>query len=72
MSSFDPQEMIDRFASRAAAVKKRTLPPVGGDERALFLEQAQNDFMDFAMLADAEAQLDDGVLTLTIDLRSDD
>lgn len=70
MSAFDPQEMIDRFESRAAAVKKRTLPPVGGDERALFLEQAQNDFMDFAMLADAAATLDDGILTLTIDLRS--
>lgn len=69
-AGFDPEEMIKRFASRAAAVKKRTLPPVGGDERALFLEQAQNDFMDFAMIGDANAELIDGVLTLTIDLRS--
>lgn len=71
MSTFEPQEMIDRFVSRAAAVKKRTLPPVGGDERALFLEQAQNDFMDFAMIGDAKAELVDGVLTLKIDLRSE-
>ncbi|MEE9415455.1 MAG: hypothetical protein V3V01_09235 [Acidimicrobiales bacterium] len=66
---FDAQAMVERYRDRAAAVKKRTLPPVGGDERALFLDQAQNDFMDFAMIADAQAELIDGVLTLRIDLR---
>jgi hypothetical protein len=50
-------------------VKGRNLPPIGGDERARFIEQAQNDFQDFAIIADAAATLDDGVLTLTIDLR---
>ncbi|MBT8207537.1 MAG: hypothetical protein HKN94_10830 [Acidimicrobiales bacterium] len=69
MDDFDPQEMTDRFKERAAAVKRRNLPPVGGDERALFIAQAQTDFRDFAMIGDAEASLDDGVLTLTIDLR---
>ncbi len=33
------------------------------------MEQAQTDFMDFAMVGDAEASLDDGILTLRIDLR---
>lgn len=50
-------------------MKKRNLPPVGGDERARFLEQAQLDFQDYAMIGDADASLVDGVLTLTIDLR---
>ncbi len=67
--SFDPAEMIARFQERAQAVKKRNLPPVGGDERQMFIKQAEEDFMDFSILGDAEASLDDGVLTLTIDLR---
>lgn len=69
--SFDPQAMLERFRERAAAVKRRNLPPVGGDERKLFLEQAETDFMDFAIVGDADASLDDGVLTLVIDLRPD-
>lgn len=69
MDSFDPVEMVARFKERAAAVKKRNLPPVGGDERALFISQAQTDFQDFAIIGDADIDLDDGVLTLRIDLR---
>lgn len=69
MTEFSPDDMISRFRERAAAVKKRNLPPVGGDERALFIEQAQTDFQDFAILGDATASMDDGILTLTIDLR---
>lgn len=69
MDDFDPAEMIERFTERAAAVKKRNLPPVGGDERALFISQAQTDFRDFAIIGDAEHALVDGILTLTIDLR---
>ncbi len=68
--SFDPSQMIQRFKERAAAVKKRNLPPVGGDERQQFLRQAEQDFMDFAIIGDAESTLEDGVLTLRIDLRS--
>jgi len=69
MAEFDPAEMIQRFKERAEGVKKRNLPPVGGDERQAFLDQAQVDFQDYAMIGDASASLDDGVLTLTIDLR---
>lgn len=67
--SFDPDALITRFQERAAAVKNRNLPPVGGDERQMFLKQAEQDFMDFAIIGDAEPKLEDGVLTLTIDLR---
>ena len=66
---FDADAMIERFRERAAGVKRRNLPPVAGDERRHFLEQAQLDFQDFAMIGDAEAAFDDGVLRLTIDLR---
>ena len=68
-NELDLDAMLQRFRDRAAAVKGRNLPPIGGDERARFIEQAQNDFQDFAIIADAAATLDDGILTLTVDLR---
>jgi len=64
--------MINRFRERAAAVKKRNLPPVAGEERQRFLKQAQEDFMDFAIIGDAQASLEDGVLVLRVDLRPAD
>jgi len=68
-SSFDPIEMIERFRERAASVKRRPLPPVAGEERQHFLSQAQVDFQDFAMIGDAAATIEDGVLILRVDLR---
>ena len=68
----DLDAMLQRFRDRAQAVRNRPLPPIAGDERTLFIEQAQNDFMDFAIIGDAVATLADGVLTLTIDLRRGD
>jgi hypothetical protein len=66
---FDPDAMVARFRARAEAVRSRGLPPVEGPDRERFKQQAQADFMDFAMLADAQSSLEDGVLTLRIDLR---
>lgn len=67
--SFDPQAMVARFKERAAAVRKRPLPPVAGEERQQFIAQANTDFQDFAIIGDAKASIEDGVLTLRIDLR---
>ncbi len=67
---FDPDAMIARFRERAHAVKQRPLPPVAGEERALFVRQAQVDFRDFAMVGDAVATIEDGHLVLRVDLRS--
>jgi hypothetical protein len=69
VATFDPDDMIKRFQDRAAAVKKRPMPPVEGEGRKHFIEQSKTDFQDFAMLGDASATLEDGVLTLRIDLR---
>ncbi len=65
----DIDGMIQRFGDRARAVKNRPLPPVAGAERQRFIAQAQQDYQDFAMIADAEGSLEDGVLVLRIDLR---
>lgn len=70
--SFDIDAMINRFKDRALAVKKRNLPPVAGEERARFIEQAQVDFRDYAIIGDAEGTLEDGILHLRVDLRPKD
>jgi len=61
--------MIQRFQARAEAVRKRGLPPVEGPERQRFIEAARLDFQDYAMIGDAVATLEDGILRLEIDLR---
>jgi len=66
---FDPEAMVARFRQRAKAVRERGLPPIEGVERQRFREQAQLDYMDFAMIGDAEVTLEDGILTLRVDLR---
>ena len=69
MANLDTDAMLARFRERAQAVKKRPLPPVAGEERQQFIEQAKRDYQDFAIIGDADASIDDGVLTLRIDLR---
>ncbi len=64
--------MLARFRERAEAVRSRNMPPIGGEERQMFLDQAQADFMDFAIIGDANASIEDGVLTLRVDLSSSD
>ena len=65
----DVEAMLQRFHDRAAAVRSRPLPPIAGEERTAFIRQAQFDYQDFLMISDAEPSLEDGVLTLRIDLR---
>ncbi|MCU1398014.1 MAG: hypothetical protein JWN62_1123 [Acidimicrobiales bacterium] len=72
MAAFDVDEMLTRFRERAAAVKKRPLPPVAGQERQAFLSQANIDFQDFAIIGDAVGAMEDGVLVLRVDLRPPD
>ena len=65
----DVDAMLQRFRDRAAAVRDRPLPPVAGPERQRFVENAQTDFQDFAIIGDATWEFVDGVLTLRVDLR---
>ena len=67
--ALDVDAMLARFRERAAAVEHRPLPPVAGEERMRFIEQAQVDFQDFAIVGDASWTFADGILTLTVDLR---
>lgn len=67
--TLDLDQMLQRFRDRAQAVKNRPLPPVAGEERTRFIEQAQLDYQDFAIIGDATATVEDGILVLRIDLR---
>jgi hypothetical protein len=69
MAELDVDQMLARFRERAAAVKRRPLPPVAGEERQAFIQQAQVDFQDFAIIGDATGSVEDGVLVLRVDLR---
>jgi hypothetical protein len=65
----DLDAMLNRFRERARAVRQRGLPPIEGPERKRFMDQARTDYMDYAMIGDATATLENGILTLQIDLR---
>ena len=55
--SFNVDEFISRYIERAEAVKKRSIPPVGGDDRMAFIKQAESDYQDFMMIADSEIEV---------------
>lgn len=65
----DVDAMLSRFRERAKAVRRRGVPPLEGPERKRFVDQARIDFMDYAIIGDAEASIEDGILTLKVDLR---
>ncbi len=67
--AFDVEAMVARFRDRAKAVRSRGVPPLEGADRRRFVERMQLDYQDFAMLGDATGTLDDGILTLRVDLR---
>ena len=70
--AFDVDAMIQRFRERAEAVRNRPMPPLEGGDRKRFVQRAQLDYQDFAMLADATGRIEDGFLVLRVDLRPED
>jgi hypothetical protein len=68
MAQFDVDAMLNRFKERAAAVKDRPLPPVAGEERRKFVEQAETDYTDYALIGTAEWSVEEGRLVLRIPL----
>lgn len=65
----DIDAMVKRFQARARAVRQRGIPPLEGPERKRFVDQARIDFQDYAIIGDATGKIEDGILTLTVDLR---
>ena len=71
MAEFDVDAFLERFQSRAEAVKERGIPPLEGTARRRFIEQAELDFTDFSLVATASWSVDGGHLVLRVPLASD-
>ena len=59
MAQLDVDALIARYRERAAAVKERGLPPVAGEERKRFIEQAELDYLDFSLIGNARWTVED-------------
>tara|TARA_B100000073_G_scaffold315760_1_gene291917 strand:+ start:958 stop:1167 length:210 start_codon:yes stop_codon:yes gene_type:complete len=66
--SLNIDEFLFRFRERADAVKNRSIPPVGGDDRMAFIKQAETDYQDYMMIADSEIEITDEYLILKFKL----
>ena len=68
MAELDVDAMIQRFKTRAEAVKDRPLPPVAGEERKKFVAQAETDYLDYSLVGNATWAVEDEHLVLRIPL----
>jgi hypothetical protein len=68
MAEFDVDSFIARFRERAEAVRTRPLPPVAGDERRKLIQQAEIDFMDYAIVGNATWSLEGEHLVIRLPL----
>ena len=66
--SLNVEELLDRYKERAEAVKNRSIPPVGGDDRMAFDKQAEIDYQDFMIIADSEVDITEEYLILKFKL----
>ena len=66
--SVNVEELLDRYKERAEAVKNRSIPPVGGDDRMAFVKQAEIDYQDFMIIADSEVEITEEYLILKFKL----
>jgi hypothetical protein len=68
MAEFDVDAFIARFADRAKAVKERGIPPLEGEARRAFIAAAEQDHIDYSLVANASWAIDEGALVLRIPL----
>tara|TARA_Y100001970_G_C13845386_1_gene656557 strand:- start:420 stop:629 length:210 start_codon:yes stop_codon:yes gene_type:complete len=68
--TFNISDFQNRFKERAEAVKNRSIPPVGGDERLAFIKQAEEDFQDYMLISESEFEIIDDYLVFKYKLDS--
>ncbi|MCB2222921.1 MAG: hypothetical protein KQH83_02005 [Actinobacteria bacterium] len=71
MTAFDVDAFTARFRARAEAVRERGVPPLEGDARRAFIESAEQDFLDYSLIADAAWAVEDGTLVFRLPLAGD-
>lgn len=68
MAQLDVEEFLERFRARAQAVKERGIPPLEGEARQMFIQQAEKDYLDYSLVGGAAWSIEDGNLVLRIEL----
>ncbi len=68
MASFDVDAFIERFQQRADAVKERGVPPIEGEARRKYIESAEQDHLDYRIVASASWTVEGEELVLRIPL----
>jgi hypothetical protein len=68
VAQIDVEEFLDRFQARAKAVKDRGIPPLEGEARQMFVQQAEKDYLDYSLVGGASWSTEDGYLVLRIEL----
>ena len=68
MAQLDVEEFLGRFRARADAVKTRGIPPLEGEARQMFIQQAEKDYLDYSLIGGASWSIDEGHLVLKIEL----
>tara|TARA_B100001175_G_scaffold160567_1_gene136017 strand:+ start:709 stop:918 length:210 start_codon:yes stop_codon:yes gene_type:complete len=68
--TFNISDFQNRFEKRAEAVKNRSMPPVGGDERLAFIKQAEEDYQDYMIISESEYEIIDDYLIFKYKLDS--
>jgi len=68
LAQIDVEEFLDRFRNRATAVKDRGIPPLEGEARQLFIQQAEKDYLDYSLVGGSTWSIEDGHLVLKIAL----
>ncbi|HUG75373.1 MAG TPA: hypothetical protein VMM81_06855 [Acidimicrobiia bacterium] len=72
MAEFDVEAFRDRFRDRAEAVRDRGVPPLEGEARRKFLEAAQQDYVDYSLVADSSIAVEGSELVFRIPLADGD
>tara|TARA_B100000427_G_scaffold128215_1_gene106697 strand:- start:971 stop:1180 length:210 start_codon:yes stop_codon:yes gene_type:complete len=68
--TFNINDFQNRFKKRAEAVKNRSMPPVGGDERLAFIKQAEEDYQDYMIISESEFEINDDYIIFKYKLDS--
>jgi len=68
MADFDVDAFLGRFRRRAEAVRERGIPPLEGEARRQFIESAEQDYVDYSLVAAAGWSVEEGSLVLRLPL----
>jgi hypothetical protein len=71
VAEFDVEAFKERFRDRADAVRERGVPPLEGEARRKFLAAAQQDFVDYSLVADSSVSVEGSELVIRIPLAED-